>query len=307
MNTPKREDEIKFLDLLKNPLRLFGWIFPLFIIIVLLLGIFYIKNLNQISFNEQTVGVTDTINVKKEILMKKGGLMPAVDLTQIKTPSPEFIANGKKLYDANCKSCHGDNGMGDGTAGAMLNPKPRNFHATEGWTNGRTIDGMYKTLQEGIIKNGMAAYEYLHPSDRLAIIFFIRIFATYPEIKDEEIASLDQTYQLSKGIVVPNQIPVEKAKLRLEEEYLTLAEKIEAAAKKLSAENNSNAVFLSKVILNKKKVLSSFLNSMVNSSMDKFINLVTVNPIHYGFKPTVAQLSKVELVHIYEYLKTMVM
>ena len=31
---------------------------------------------------------------------------------------------GKAIFAANCASCHGDSGKGDGPAGATLNPKP---------------------------------------------------------------------------------------------------------------------------------------------------------------------------------------
>jgi len=34
------------------------------------------------------------------------------------------IADGARLYAASCASCHGARGMGDGPAGAALNPKP---------------------------------------------------------------------------------------------------------------------------------------------------------------------------------------
>lgn len=34
------------------------------------------------------------------------------------------VARGKKIYAANCASCHGANGAGDGPASAALNPKP---------------------------------------------------------------------------------------------------------------------------------------------------------------------------------------
>jgi mono/diheme cytochrome c family protein len=36
-------------------------------------------------------------------------------------------AAGKAAYTANCASCHGDAGKGDGPVGAALNPKPRDF------------------------------------------------------------------------------------------------------------------------------------------------------------------------------------
>ena len=39
------------------------------------------------------------------------------------------IARGKKIYAANCASCHGVSGKGDGTAGKTLTPKPTNLAA----------------------------------------------------------------------------------------------------------------------------------------------------------------------------------
>jgi mono/diheme cytochrome c family protein len=35
---------------------------------------------------------------------------------------PESIARGQALYTANCASCHGDSGMGEGLAGQQLDP-----------------------------------------------------------------------------------------------------------------------------------------------------------------------------------------
>lgn len=39
------------------------------------------------------------------------------------------IARGKKIYAANCASCHGASGKGDGPAGKALNPKPADLAA----------------------------------------------------------------------------------------------------------------------------------------------------------------------------------
>ena len=38
--------------------------------------------------------------------------------------TPENIATGAKLYGANCASCHGKDGMGDGETGNSLTPSP---------------------------------------------------------------------------------------------------------------------------------------------------------------------------------------
>jgi len=42
-------------------------------------------------------------------------------------PTPDNLAKGKTLFDANCAVCHGPTGLGNGTAGGQLNPKPANF------------------------------------------------------------------------------------------------------------------------------------------------------------------------------------
>lgn len=44
--------------------------------------------------------------------------------------TPDNIAKGKELFTgkATCFTCHGNEGRGDGPAGAALDPSPRNFH-----------------------------------------------------------------------------------------------------------------------------------------------------------------------------------
>ena len=42
-------------------------------------------------------------------------------------PSPDNLAKGKDLFNANCAPCHGANGAGNGPAAASLNPKPADF------------------------------------------------------------------------------------------------------------------------------------------------------------------------------------
>ncbi|MDF1612404.1 c-type cytochrome [Stygiobacter electus] len=304
MNTKRKlEDEINFKDVFTNPLRMFGWIFPIFIILLIALGIFYVKHLSDISFNEQPVGlIVDSTYIKKDIEMKKGGISPAVDLLLVEKPTQEFINKGKDLFKANCSSCHGENGQGDGPAGATLNPKPRNFHAVNGWTNGRTIDMMYKTLQEGIIKNGMAAYEYIPPADRFAIISYIRTFADFPPIKKEELTQLDNQYQLTKGTIIPNQIPVKTAEEKVIEENLEINKKIENAYKLLDASSeNTGAYLLKNNSQNLTKVFSSFLRQ---KNIGSYVNDALLNPFNYGFKPSINNLKKDELNNLFTYLKT---
>jgi len=304
----KQEDELKFRELLKNPIRLFGWVFPLFFVIILLFGIYFVTNLNQISFNEQVVGIADTTGIKKEIPIKKGGVMPAVDLDLVKNPAPDFIANGKKLYEATCMSCHGEKGLGDGNVGTMLNPKPRNFHAVDGWTNGRDVDQMYKTLQEGIPKNGMAAYEYLPKIDRFEIISYIRTFAQFPPVTDDQLINLDMNYQVSQSATVTSTIPVSLAETKLEEENSTLNMQFLKFQKNVNdTQGNAGANVLKNYSVNLKKVFTSFSRLGANQSLDNYVSIVIADPINAGFNPAVVQLSNDVWKMLYDYLKSSTM
>lgn len=304
----KQEDEIQFKDLLKNPIRLFGWVFPIFLLLFLALGIYFVKHLNEVSYNVQPVGLTDSTLMKKEVEMRKGGVMTAVDLNLVKSPTPAFIAKGKELFAANCKSCHGDSGLGDGAAAVALVKKPRNLHSTDGWTNGRNIDQLFKTLQEGIINNGMAAYEYLPAADRFAIISFMRTFAEYPTVTDEQLKSLDAAYNLSVGTTIPNNIPVGLAENKMIEEYTIVNDKFLSFEKKIfTSKGNSGVEILKKSALDYRKIFFSFINPVTGVTLDKYVSVVLANPISSGFKPTVAHLTKEEWKKLHDYLKTVTM
>ena len=55
---------------------------------------------------------------------------PPEEYTGLANPfsdDPEAIAEGKDLYRANCSSCHGTTGEGDGPAAAGMDPPPQNL------------------------------------------------------------------------------------------------------------------------------------------------------------------------------------
>lgn len=70
------------------------------------------------------------------------------------------LALGKEVYMGKgaCFSCHGNEGKGDGPAGAALKPKPRNF-AEPKWKYGFELEKVKNTIAKGSPGTSMAAYE----------------------------------------------------------------------------------------------------------------------------------------------------
>jgi mono/diheme cytochrome c family protein len=97
------------------------------------------------------------------------------DVGQLRKTSPELVALGAKVFAANCASCHGDTGHGDGAAAARLTVKPRNFTTApvSEYKNGPSPLQIYKTLNEGVGGN-MPSFPILNPEQKLAAAHFVR-------------------------------------------------------------------------------------------------------------------------------------
>lgn len=299
----RKESEIDFKDVIKNPIRLFGASYIYFFVVILIIGIYYVKNLDTVSFNTVPVSYIDSLNIDRDIPQKRGGLMPAVNLDEVKNPPEEMIAKGKELFNANCLSCHGSEGKGDGPAGAALNPAPRNFLLNDEWTNGRTLFDMYKTLQEGIIQNGMAAYEYLSPEDRIAMIHYIRTFGEFPEITDDEILlKLDFTYNLSSGSLVPNQIPVKKAASIITEEFTEDVENSDVMGFINESKSKPGARILIDNSRDPQKVIFSTYREGIADNLTDFVKSVSANPIVLGYRTSVVYLTENEWETMHKFL-----
>lgn len=123
---------------------------------------------------------------------------PGVDMSANPKPwlsSSEFIAYGKEKYKTNCSFCHGETGLGDGPAGAALNPKPRNF--VEGkWKKGGTAKELFITIRDGMPGTPMAAFKNIPVVDRWAIVHFIRSISK--NSPDENPAELEKFAQGEK-------------------------------------------------------------------------------------------------------------
>ena len=295
---------------LKKILSLYGAIYILVLFLIAGLGTVYVSNLRYITENEIVPATlnTDTLKKKGDLPFVKGTITPPLDVVKLSTPTEELIAKGKTLYETMCSTCHGTDGQGDGPAGLTLKPPPRNFHDLNGWTNGPKMSQMYMTLEEGIIKNGMAQYNNLPSEDRFALIHFIRAFRDdYPVDDTEELKSLDEKYSFSSGSVHNSQIPVKIAMEKLVQEYIPINEKINNITSQMeNSSNDEGAEIFKKMRYDLKRSLASLMsNTNWNESESSFVKFVITEPNQKGFRASVNDLTSEEWSSVYLYLKSL--
>jgi len=78
----------------------------------------------------------------------------------LKNPVPSSaasIAAGQKIFQANCVSCHGPAGAGDGKNIAQMNPKPSNL-TDASWKHGSTDGEIYTLIKDGSKDTAMKGF-----------------------------------------------------------------------------------------------------------------------------------------------------
>ena len=84
---------------------------------------------------------------------------------------------GKRVYDRNCRACHGASGAGDGPAARALRPAPTAFNSTAYWS--RAKDGEVRTaIRKGRPGTSMMAFESLSDAQLDDVIAYLRTLAT---------------------------------------------------------------------------------------------------------------------------------
>ena len=77
----------------------------------------------------------------------KGGDAKAAALKNPVPPTATNIKAGQRVYEQNCRQCHGVRGKGDGTL-APTNPKPADFTDNK-WDHGSTDGEIYTLILNG--------------------------------------------------------------------------------------------------------------------------------------------------------------
>jgi len=82
------------------------------------------------------------------------------------------LARGASLYTAQCATCHGANGAGDGPLAANLDPKPIAFTDPER-ARSRSLMALYQVVSQGVAGTSMASFTALPDEERWALAFYI--------------------------------------------------------------------------------------------------------------------------------------
>jgi len=89
--------------------------------------------------------------------------------------TPALLEKGKAAYTTNCMTCHGEKGDGNGVAGAMMNPKPRNFIADK-FKQGDKPEKVFKTISQGLPNTSMVGFGHLSEEERWALTYYVLDF-----------------------------------------------------------------------------------------------------------------------------------
>ncbi|KAB8061221.1 c-type cytochrome [Janthinobacterium sp. FT14W] len=117
------------------------------------------------------VSKADGVEVKRLAHHANGLLIAAYPIPVAPKVLPN-LARGAALYAAQCASCHGVTGGGDGPLAASLEPKPIAFTDGER-AQSRSLMALYQVISQGVAGTSMASFGQLSENERWDLAFFV--------------------------------------------------------------------------------------------------------------------------------------
>jgi mono/diheme cytochrome c family protein len=129
-------------------------------------------------------GMTGGSLARHRVAMQGGVPAPYASESNPLPRTAATIDHGAGVYAANCASCHGASGLGDGAVAKSLTPRPANLAWLSNMPTSRWDPFMYWTVAEGGVRfgTGMPAFKgSLSKGDIWAVIAYIQ--AHLPQAK----------------------------------------------------------------------------------------------------------------------------
>ncbi|SOC25153.1 high-affinity iron transporter [Alloalcanivorax xenomutans] len=131
----------------------------------------------------------------------RGTLVDVYGIPVMPKAAPD-MARAAEVYQSTCALCHGQEGRGDGPAGAALEPAPTDFHELARY-EGRSLLGLYTTITGGVEGTGMAAYEEtLSEADRWALAFYVGSMAVTPDMAASGKTAINNEQELKTALTL---------------------------------------------------------------------------------------------------------
>lgn len=149
----------------------------------------------------------------------------------------------------------------------------------------------------------MTAYEFVSPEDRVAMIQYIRSLTEFPAVTETEIESLDSQYQLTEGIIEPNNIPVKAAEKIIADEYEISTSSLENLNSGVDDLTNQ---LMKTYSFNRQATIRNFkLRFNDTQNLSSFIQSASADPNMFGLKTEVVNLNNNEWERLFIYLKSL--
>ncbi|MGI8819173.1 MAG: FTR1 family protein [Gemmatimonadales bacterium] len=117
------------------------------------------------------VAPPDSVDVRVRRLTTALSRRSGVSLDEMPAQTPS-LARGAEVYQANCASCHGALGRGDGQAAAGMDPKPTNLSLGDALIDQSPLD-YYRRITIGVVGTAMPSFELQLPAqDRWAAALY---------------------------------------------------------------------------------------------------------------------------------------
>lgn len=142
----------------------------------------FMKGVSELQALIKTKGAPEAVSKLARKLQQDAIRLAGIDVAPTAKPD---LAIGRTLYQANCVSCHGNTGHGDGIAGTNLDPKPANFHDADLVWNSAPYK-FYNTIRLGVPGTGMMSFSQLSDNEVWALAFYLKSLAYSANVSDAQ-------------------------------------------------------------------------------------------------------------------------